>query len=332
MAADEAVAVGLDGWSAAHAGRRLAGVAARIAPLIAVVLVFSMLKPETFAQASNVQLILSQTAVAALLACGVSMSLTAGVFDLSFGALVSVIGVLVAKFLNDGFGWPLAVLVALLLAAVVGAVTGVVIVRTQVPSIVVTLGMQSVLFGIVTWLSDGNYISVTDKSFTGFGRGHALLGIPNEALLMIVVCGAGALAMRYLVSGRNLQAVGANAEACRLAGIPVNLYLVSALVATAVFSGIAACLVTSQLSAGNPGVGPGYLLPAFAAAFIGASVSRSGAYTFVGAVYGAVLLTTLNSGLVIINAPSWIQSVVTGVVLIFAVAASRIVRRRALAR
>jgi ribose transport system permease protein len=310
--------------------RDVLGAIGRIAPLVLVAVVFSVLRPDQFAQADNVTVILSQTAVAALLACGLSISLTAGVFDLSFGAVLALVGVILAKILNAGVPWPLAVPAAILAASLIGVLSGAVIVRTRVPSLVVTLGAQSILLGAVTWLSAGGYITIDRSAFVDIGRGEAILGIPNETTIMLVVCGLGALATRYLVTGRNLQSVGANPEASRLAGIRVDLYVAGALVATAAFAGLAACLVTAELGAGHPEIGPGYLLPAFAAAFIGAGVSRSGSYTFVGAAYGALLLTTLNNGLVILDAPDWTQSVVTGTVLIAAVAVSRAIRRRAL--
>lgn len=313
----------------ASAGRALLSWCARGSALIVVVLVFSALEPHVFPTAANLQVVLSQTAVAGLLAAGLSMSLTAGTFDLSFGATLALTGVVVAKLLNGGAPAPLAILLGVALAGSVGALNGLIVVRSKVPSLVVTLGTQSVLAGVVAWLASGAYVTLTPTPFSDLSRGAWLLGLPNETAVMLLVCGIGALFMRYCTAGRNLQAVGANPEASRLAGINVSGYVVGALAATGAFAGLAAMIVTAQLGAGHPEVGPGYLLPAFAASFIGASVGRGGAFSFFGAVYGALLLTTLTNGLVIVDAPDWTQSVLTGLVLIGAVALSRSLRSRA---
>jgi ribose transport system permease protein len=302
---------------------------ARVSALLVVVVAFSVLEPHVFPTAGNLQVVLRQSAVAGLLAAGLSMSLIAGAFDLSFGATLALTGVLAAKMLNGGVAWPLVVVLSVALAGTVGAINGIIVVRSKVPSLVVTLGAQSVLVGVVAWLVSGAYVTLDTTPFSQLGRGEWLLGIPNETLIMLVVCGLGALVMRYCTAGRNLQAVGANPEASRLAGINVNGYVVGALATTGAFAGLGAIVVTAQLGAGHPEVGPGYLLPAFAAAFIGASVGRGGAFGFFGAVYGALLLTTLTNGLVIVDAPDWTGSVVTGVVLIAAVAVSRALRSRA---
>jgi ribose transport system permease protein len=328
MAATE-VSTGVGAAAGGQALGRLIGWTGRASALIGVVVVFGSLKPDVFLSSDNAKVILSQTAVSALLAAGLSMSLMAGAFDLSFGATLALTGVVGAKLLNAGIPWPLAVLLSVAMASLIGAVNGLIVVRSKVPSLVVTLGMQSVLAGAVTWLVSGAYVTLKPTDFSNLGRGNAILGIPNQATITIVICALGALVMRYLTVGRNLQAVGANPAASRLAGLSVDGYVVGALAATGGFAGLGAMVVTAQLGAGHPELGPGYLLPGFAAAFIGASVGRAGTFGFFGAFYGALLLTTLTNGLVIVNAPDWTENVVTGLVLIAAVAVSRFLRGRA---
>jgi ribose transport system permease protein len=159
-----------------------------------------------------------------------------------------------------------------------------------------------------------------------FGR-SSVGGTPDIAIVMLVLCLLGALTMRYTAAGRNLQAVGRNPEAGRLAGINVGGYVVSSLICTAAFVAIAGVLLAANLSGGHPEVGPGYVLPAFAAAFLGAAAHRSGTFTFLGGLYGAILLTAVTNGLVISNAADWTTNVVTGLVLIGAVVLSRVARR-----
>jgi ribose transport system permease protein len=299
------------------------------AALTACLALFEVLRPSVFLTSGNLSVILSNTSVAAVMAVGVSVSLVAGQFDLSIGAVLALSGVVVAKLINVGVPWWIAILAAVGLAALVGGINGVLTVRGGVPSIVATLGMQSVILGVLTWATNDAYIQIVPQGLPRFGR-DSVAGVPNIAIVMLVLCLLGALALRYTTAGRNLQAVGRNPEAARLAGINVGGYVVSSLVCTGAFAGIAGVLLAANLSGGHPEVGPGYVLPAFAAAFLGAAAHRSGTFTFLGGLYGAFLLTAVTNGLVVANAADWTANVVAGLVLIGAVVLSRIARRRAI--
>jgi ribose transport system permease protein len=295
--------------------------------MIACLALFEILRPSVFLTSSNINVILSNASVAAVMAVGVSVSLVAGQFDLSIGETLALSSVVVAKLINVGVPWWASILAAVFVAVLVGAINGVLTVRGGVPSIVATLGMQSVLLGVLVWATNDAYIQILPQGLPKFGR-SSVAGIPDIAIVMLVLCVLGALAMRYTTAGRNLQAVGRNPEAARLAGINVGGYIISSLICTAAFAGIAGVLLAANLSGGHPEVGPGYVLPAFAAAFLGAAAHRSGTFTFIGGLYGAILLTAVTNGLVISNAADWTANVVAGLVLIGAVVLSRVARRR----
>lgn len=307
--------------------RRALTGASGVGALLATALLFTILKSGVFLTSANLNLILSQAAVTAILAAGLSVSLVAGEFDLSFGAVVAIGGVLVAKLLNAGVPWPVAVLATVLAAGLIGLANGGLVTAGKVPSIIATLGVASLLSGLVSWWTNGAFITIANDGFVSFGRSSAI-GVATAAWIMVAVCGAGAVFMRYLVIGRNLQAVGRNPEASRLAGIAVRRYVAGALAVTAAFAGVAAWLQSAKLGAGHPEVGPGFLLPAFAAAYVGAAASRSGTFSFMGSLYGAILLAMLTNGLIIVNAPDWSADVVTGAVLLLAVSLSRVARAR----
>ncbi|MBS1678311.1 MAG: ABC transporter permease [Actinobacteria bacterium] len=311
-----------------HWLRRSPGVVAGALVLIAVIAGFSILRPETFFTVDNAKIILNQTAVGAIVAAGVSIALVAGQYDLSVGATVALASVITADVANLGVPWWVAVLGACGTGAVVGLANGVVVVGARVPSIVTTLGTQTILLGLISWFTNNAYIRIDSPTMATFGRG-TVLNIPNTAWVMFAVCIVGALLMRYTIPGRNLQAVGRNPEASRLAGINVDFYSVAALVTTGVLVAVAGVVLSAQLGAGHPEVSGGYLLPAFAAAFLGAAVSRTGTATFIGALYGALLLQCVTNGLIVSNAPSWSQEVVQGAILILAVAVSQMARLRA---
>ncbi len=328
MTTAEAVLNRPSGTEVARRIRANPGVIAGALVLLAVVAGFSILKPDTFPTVTNIKLVLNQTAVGAIVAAGVSVALVAGQYDLSVGATLALAGVVGADVANLGVPWWVAVLGAIGTGAAVGMGNGLVVVGARVPSIVTTLGSQTIVLGLVSWITGDAYVRVHSATLGEFGRGTAL-GIPNTAWVMFAICVIGALLMRYTVAGRNIQAVGRNPEASRLAGISVSLYTLAALVLTGALVATAGMLLTAQLGAGHPEVAGGYLLPGFAAAFLGAAVSRTGTASFIGALYGAFLLQCVTNGLVIINAPSWLQQVVQGAILIVAVGVSQLVRLRA---
>jgi ribose transport system permease protein len=315
-----------DGWLVRL--RNSPGVLAGALVLVAVVVGFSLLRPEVFPTVDNFKVILNQTAVAAIVAAGVSVALVAGQYDLSVGAVLGLTGVVAAEVVNTGAPWWIAVLAACGAGAVVGLANGVIVTAARVPSLVTTLGTQTILLGVISWVTGDAYVRLSSTTMGEFARGTAL-GLPNTAWVMVAVCVIGALLMRYTVAGRNIQAVGRNPDASRLAGISVVGYTLVALVITGILAALAAVVLTAQLGSGHPEVSGGYLLPAFAAAFLGAAVSRTGTASFMGALYGALLLQCVTNGLVVCNAPSWSQSVVQGAILILAVAVSQAMRLRA---
>jgi ribose transport system permease protein len=308
--------------------RNSPGVLAGTLVLVAVIAGFAALRPEVFPTVDNFKVILNQTAVGAIVAAGVSVALVGGQYDLSVGAILGLTGVVAAEVVNTGAPWPVAVLAACGAGSVVGLVNGAIVTAARVPSIVTTLGTQTILLGIISWATGDAYVRLESREMADFARGTAL-GVPNTAWVMLGVCVAGALLMRYTVAGRNIQAVGRNPDASRLAGISVVGYTLVALVVTGVLAALAAVVLTAQLGSGHPEVSGGYLLPAFAAAFLGAAVSRTGTASFIGALYGALLLQCVTNGLVVCNAPSWSQWMVQGSILILAVAVSQAMRARA---
>jgi len=303
---------------------------AGVSGLLALIAIFWILEPDTFGTADNFKLIISQSAVAAILAAGLSVSLTAGAFDLSFGAVMAGGGVLVAGLLtNAGVGPVPAIVLTILAGVAFGAFNGLLVAYGKLPSLIATLGTQSILAGVLVWATSSVAVDIDrDSSFNEIARG-TWLGIPREAWIMLVLVGLGWAVSRQTIVGRNLTAVGRNPEAAHLAGIPVRRYVVGALAVTAAFAACAGILTAAKLSAGRPEVGAALLLPTFAAAFLGAAVSRDGTFNMPGAVLGALMLTTITNGLVIISAPDWTYEVVTGVVLLLAVGLSRLVRKGA---
>lgn len=294
-----------------------------------VIVIFALWVPGTFLRADNVQLIANQQAITALLALAVIVPMAAGAFDLSFAAIMGQSTVTVAFLESHGWNVLLTVVVGVVLGALIGAVNGVFVAGFGVSSFVTTLGTSSVLAAASYWVSGGfpivNGISpaLVKVSTTQF------LGVSLVFYIMLVVAAALYVVMEYTPAGRYLFAVGGNSQAARLAGLPVGKITFYSLVASGTISGFAGVLLLAQLRTASYDVGPPYLLPAFSAAFLGATQIKAGRVNVLGTLIAVYLLATGVDGLQLAGAPAYIDTLFGGVALLVAVTlAVRTARKR----
>ena len=296
--------------------------------LIAIV-AFSMVMPSSFPTWGNFSIMFASYAPAAILALAIIVPLTAGDYDLLVGATLtlsaSTIGVL-----NVWNHVPIGqvVFVVLAMGAVVGLIHALFIVYFRVPSLVVTLGSTSVMSGLVQWMTDSSTIGGIDRSLIMATVGYRLFGIPYAFYYAL----AAALVMWYIFDyaplGRRLLFVGRGREVARLNGIAVDRVRVGALVMSAVLSSAAGILYAGLLGSADPYSGLNYLLPAFAAAFLGATTIQPGRFNPWGTVVAVFFLATGITGLSMLGIPLWVTNVFNGGALILAVTISQITRRR----
>jgi ribose transport system permease protein len=293
---------------------------------------FAIARPETFLTWDNARAILDDTSVLAVLAVGVTVVLVIGEFDLSVGfvvGLAAAAGVGAMAFQ----GWPvwLAVTLALAAGAVAGLVNGVAVAVVGIPSFVATLAIGSIAAAIElaiakTSIFEGIPASYLDISLTRIET------IPLRALIALGVVLVFLVLLRATVFGRHAAAVGDNPAAALLTGVPLRRVRLIAFVLAGLTAGLAAVLVTSSAGSYYPNLGTGYLLPAYAAAFLGLSLGGGLRFNVVGSYLGVLLLGMVSTGLTMMNQPSWMAALVQGIVLIAAVAGIAIRRQGALGR
>jgi ribose transport system permease protein len=294
-----------------------------------VIVLFSLWVPSLFATSANFRLVANEQAITALVAMALIIPLAAGVFDLSFAATMGMSLMVDAYLQHHGWNALLASVIAVLLGGVIGALNGVGVTVLHVDSFITTLGMSSILAAGTYWVSGGFPIQ------TGISSGLKTLGTKQWGglsvvfFILIVVAIMLYVVMEYTPSGRYLFAVGGNPIAARLAGLRVDRIIFSSLVACGALSGFAGVLLLGQLGIASYDVGPPYLLPAFSAAFLGATQIKAGRVNVWGTVIAVYLLATGVNGLQLAGAPSYINNLFQGVALIVAVAlAVRTARRR----
>lgn len=290
---------------------------------IAMVILFSILAPDTFASIDTVRIVLTDQAVTAVLAIGLVIPLAAGAFDLSIGAQLGLGAILVAWFLQvQELGVVPAIVGTLLIGACVGLANGLLITKARISSFITTLGMSSVLLAVISWISADAQILDLGSTFQQVAN-RQLLSIPLSVYIMVVlgICVWYVLDHTYL--GRAVYATGGNADAARLAGIRTQTVVVLSLVSCSVLAAGAGILLSSSLATGDPTVGPAYMLPAFAAAFLGSTQFRNGRFNILGTVVAVYVLATGVKGLQLVGAPVWIPELFNGVALLIAVAVTR---------
>jgi ribose transport system permease protein len=286
---------------------------------VVIFAVFSFWVPDTFLAGDTWKALLDSQAVTALLAVGLVIALSAGVFELAIGAELGFGAILVAWLLSkQGVAIGPAIALTVLAGAAIGLANGLLVVKARIDSFIATLGMSSVLLAMIAWVSSSQQILGLSQSFQDIGTTE-MLGITLPVYIML----ATALAVWYVLDrtplGRRIYATGGNIEAARLAGVRTELVMVGSLVACAAIAATAGILVSSRLGTGDPTIGPAYLLPAFAAAFLGSTQFRGGRFNVWGTIVAVYVLATGVKGLQLAGAPIWIPDLFNGVALLIAV-------------
>ncbi len=270
--------------------------------------------------------ILQGNAYVAVAAIGMTMVIITGNIDISVGSLVGLLAVISGRLVVADAPVLVAWLAPILVGALVGAVIGWLVAYLKIPSIVVTLGMLSILKGIlIIWTSGERVTGMPDAYYLAQWKP---LGIPMPVYFMVILTILAALWMRYSGLGRAFYALGGNAEAARLSGFSQTRLLMQVFILNGVFVGIASVLYATQLSVIQPNPPTNLELFVITAAVVGGVSILGGKGTVIGAMLAAILLNTIRSGMIFVNvSPFWIQAV-QGVLILVTVLADLLRRRR----
>jgi ribose transport system permease protein len=295
---------------------------------LALFVIFSLWVPSTFLTWGVWRSLLASQSLDAIVAMAVVLPLAAGIFDLAVGAEVGLAGILVAWLLTTA-GLPLgpAIALAVVAGAAVGTVSALLVVRWKVDSFIATLGMSSVLLALTQWISSNQQILGLSTGFQDIAT-KSFLGLTVPVWFML---GLGAFVWYVLERtplGRRVYATGGNINAARLSGVKTTRVIICTLAACGAMAACAGILQTATIATGDPTVGPAFLLPAYAAAFLGSTQFRGGRYNIWGTVLAVYVLATGVQGLQLAGAPVWIPSLFDGLALLIAVAMAKSDRTR----
>jgi ribose transport system permease protein len=293
--------------------------------LIAIALALSS---DAFMTASNLLNVLRQASLIFLSASGLTLVIVGAGLDLSVGANLGLSACFAAAAIKATDSLFAGFVVGLVCGIVVGLLNGVMVTKLRLPPFIATYGMLWMLYGVNYWYMKGDTIYGFPSQFRSLGSGD-LLGIPVPVYLMGAGLLAGGIFTRYTTFGHEVYAIGANAEAARLSGIPVSSRVILLYTLSGAMAGLAGVVYLARLNSAEAGIGSPLLLPAIAAVLIGGTSLFGGSGGLAGTMVGAIILTMVLNGMNLLGINSNWQPLVTGVIILLAALIDSVTRRHA---
>jgi ribose transport system permease protein len=302
---------------------------ALVGGLVALIVLFSVLPAtsDTFLTTVNIRNVLATQAVISIAAVAVLIPLICGEFDISVGAVLGMGAFGSASALEHGVPLVPGILIGVGLAAAVGIINGLVVAYIRANSIIITLGMATLVTGLVSLYSHDETIVGVPEAMASFGAGLTL-GIPRPTWVLIIVAVVVWYVLRYTVFGRQLLMIGSSARAAELVGVRTKRIVFAAFVLSATIAGIAGVLALARGGSASPVVGPGYTLPAVAAVFLGSTTIRPGRFNVPGTIVGVFFVAVMVNGLTLAGSAGWVDPVFNGAAVVIAVGASTLLLHR----
>jgi ribose transport system permease protein len=303
-----------------------------------VLVVFWTNLPDTFMTARNWLNITQQLSMLMVVAAGMTIVMVMGDFDLSVGSMASLAGIVAAILFTAGYPVWAAVSIALLAGLLGGAINGILVSLVGILPFVATLATLTIFSGAAFIVSAGKTISgrAIPEGFANFARegiplgelGGVAISLPNLTIVAIVAVLAVWVLLEQTTFGRRLYAIGGNAEAAHLSGVAVRRLKLIAFSLTGFSAALAGIMYASRVASANPTQGSGLMLNAIAAVFLGMTMSEQNEPRILATVIGVLILGVLDNGLTQMSVDSYVRQVLVGCIIVLAVAASSISRRR----
>jgi ribose transport system permease protein len=307
-----------------------------LGPLVALLAVyglFAALTPDTFLGGIALKTMALQTVVVAICAVGMTLVIAKGGIDLSVGSVVALTSVVVARALQAGMGPLSAAAIGVVVGALCGAANGALVASLRITPFIVTLGTMSMLRGAAKGLANERQVHAD-----ALGLDELMGLLPDERAWMmlspgvwiaLVVAGVAAVLLAYSRLGRHIIAIGSNEQTARLCGISVARVTLVTYALAGVLAGLAGVLEFSKLTVGDPTDSIGLELQVIAAVVIGGGSLAGGQGSIAGSLLGALLMTVIKTGCAYMGVPNWVQEILTGAIIVVAVALDRVRQRRA---
>ena len=295
---------------------------------LVVLSLFAIFIGGSFFSLNNILNIIRQTAVVSMIAVTMTFVIAIGEIDLSVGSTIGLSGLMAALVLQSTDNIPLAILAALAVGLVVGLINGLLIVALNLPSFLVTLGMQMVLVGTSMWITNTTAIPIGNTTFTFIFGGGSIGKLPLLLLWVLITGAVGYIVLNRTPYGKKVLAVGGNATSARYSGINVKKIVVYVFVYSSLIAALGGMLYAGRMSSGRYTFGDGLELDAIASVILGGTSMAGGNGSIVGAIIGSLLIGTINNGLMFFGLSTAQQTVAKGAIIILSVALSALVSLR----
>ena len=285
-----------------------------------LILLFSLLLPQTFPTLLNLRSILSDKSLIALLSLAAMIPMMTGKIDLTVGYGIVLWHILAITLqIHAGLPWPVAVVLVILAGAAFGWFNGFLVEIARIDSFIATLGTGTVIYAVALWYTGGRQmIGNLPPSFFLVNSG-SILGMPITAFYVLVIALLLWIVTEYLPIGRYLYAIGANPRAAELNGIPTRRYVIGAFMASGAITAVAGVVLAARLRIGQASVGLDFLLPALVGAFLGSTTIKPGRVNVWGTIVGVVILAVGISGIQQFGGAFWVEPMFNGVTLLIAI-------------
>ncbi len=308
---------------------RLAPTYGLVILMFGLIVLFSILLPNTFPTALNVRAILSDKAIIALLSLAAMIPMVAGRIDLTVGYGI-VLWHILAISLQTSYGlpFPIAVAIVLILGVITGALNGFLVEVARIDSFIATLGTGTILYALALWHTGGRQmVGVLPDGFYALS-GTFVFGLPITAYYVVIITFALWIVLEYTPIGRYLYAIGANQRAAELNGIPTRKFVVGAFVTSGMLTALTGVLLASKLRIGQASVGLEYLLPALVGAFLGSTTIKPGRVNVWGTIVGVMILAVGISGIQQFGGSFWVEPMFNGLTLLIAIGIAGYAQRK----
>jgi ribose transport system permease protein len=308
---------------------RLAPTYGLVILMLGLILLFSILLPNTFPTLLNLRSILSDKAIIALLALAAMIPMVAGRIDLTVGYGI-VLWHILAISLQTLYGvpWPVAVAIVLVLGVITGALNGLLVEVARIDSFIATLGTGTVLYALALWHTGGRQmVGALPDAFYAI-NGTFVFGLPITAYYVLAITVALWIILEYTPTGRYLYAIGANQRAAELNGIPTRKFVIGAFVTSGALTALAGVLLASKLRIGQASVGLEFLLPALVGAFLGSTTIKPGRVNVWGTIVGVMILAVGISGIQQFGGSFWVEPMFNGTTLLIAIGIAGYAQRK----
>ena len=274
---------------------------------------------DTFLTSGNLLNVIRQAAPVLIVAVAMTFVIMTAGIDLAVGSIVALINALAAILMVNGFDWVTTSVLMILAGAVVGLMQGWFISFQGIAAFIVTLAGMSILRGIALYMTEGYSIPIKDQpGFFWLGRG-TLLGIPVPAIIAMVFAVVALIVMRNTRYGRQVVAVGSNLEAARRVGMPARWLVCSVYMFSGIACAIAGLLIAARLGSGSSNAAVGFEMQVIAAVVLGGTSLMGGRGSILGTVLGALTISIIGNGLILLHVSPFLTQIVTGVIILVAI-------------